>query len=80
MAAVTIKNLPDELYERLKMAAQTHHRSINGEAIFCIERVLNEALLSADDRLTQIRKLRKTTEKSSITEEEINELKTWGRE
>jgi hypothetical protein len=33
MPAVTVKNLPDDLYERLKANAQAHHRSINGELI-----------------------------------------------
>lgn len=37
-------------------------------------------LLSADDRLAHIRKLRKTTEKSMITSAEISELKTQDRE
>ncbi|VAX02847.1 hypothetical protein MNBD_GAMMA19-1382 [hydrothermal vent metagenome] len=31
MPAMTIKNIPDDLYSRLKEAAQTHHRSMNSE-------------------------------------------------
>ncbi len=71
--------MPEELYKRLKVAAAAHHRSINGEAIFCMERVLKDMPLDPDDRLMHIRKLRKSTEKSSINEEEINTLKVWGR-
>ena len=33
MPAVTVKNLPDDLYQRPKTNAQAHHRSINGELI-----------------------------------------------
>ncbi len=37
---LTLKNIPDEVYERLKVAAAAHHRSLNGEAIVCLETVL----------------------------------------
>jgi len=40
MATVTLKNIPDELYERLKATAQAHRRSINSELIHCLETVL----------------------------------------
>ena len=36
----TLKNIPDEVYERLKTAAQAHRRSLNSEAIVCLETVL----------------------------------------
>lgn len=36
MASLTIKNIPDKLYQQLKHAANTHHRSINSELIVCI--------------------------------------------
>ncbi len=37
MTTITVKNIPDDLYERLKQAAKTNHRSINSEIIACIE-------------------------------------------
>lgn len=40
MATLTIKNLPDELYESLKERAALARRSINSEAIICLEQVL----------------------------------------
>jgi len=30
---LTLKNIPDELYGRLKQAAEVHHRSLNSEVI-----------------------------------------------
>ena len=33
MATLTIKNLPNQLYERLRAQAKWHRRSINSEAI-----------------------------------------------
>jgi len=33
MATVTVENIPDELYERLKASARANRRSINSEII-----------------------------------------------
>ncbi|MDH3525420.1 MAG: Arc family DNA-binding protein, partial [Acidobacteriota bacterium] len=37
---LTVKNLPQETYERLKGSAKAHRRSLNSELIVCIERAL----------------------------------------
>lgn len=37
---LTLKNIPDEVYARLKLSAETHRRSMNSEAIFCLEAAL----------------------------------------
>lgn len=33
MASLTIKNIPDEVYDMLKRSATANHRSINGERV-----------------------------------------------
>jgi hypothetical protein len=38
--ALTIKGLSEELYRRLKAEAEASHRSLNSQAIVCIERGL----------------------------------------
>ena len=40
MSTLVVKNLPDQLHERLKAQAQQHHRSITKEAIFLLEQGL----------------------------------------
>lgn len=40
MSTLVVKNLPEQLHERLKAQAQQHHRSINKEAIALIEQGL----------------------------------------
>ena len=40
MATVTVKNIPDELYARLKSVAAMNRRSINSEIIMCIDRAV----------------------------------------
>lgn len=37
MATLTLKNVPDDLYRRLKARAEQNHRSLNREAIRCLE-------------------------------------------
>lgn len=38
MATLTIRNLPDDLVERLKRAAQEHQHSMEQEVRMCLER------------------------------------------
>lgn len=42
MRAITVKSIPDELYERLKKRAKDERRSINSEILVCIESALDE--------------------------------------
>ena len=37
MATLTLKNVPDDLHRRLKARAEQNHRSLNREAIRCLE-------------------------------------------
>lgn len=59
-AAITLKNVPDDIYERLKSSAKAHRRSINMEAIACLERSLGQPQVDAEQRLAEIRKLRES--------------------
>jgi plasmid stability protein len=38
MKSITVKNIPDAIYERLKESAETNRRSLNSEIIACLER------------------------------------------
>ncbi|MDJ0752357.1 MAG: Arc family DNA-binding protein [Ardenticatenaceae bacterium] len=78
MATLTIKNMPDELYEKLRASAAANRRSINNEVIFMLEQLLAGHINNFDTALTEIRQLR---EKLNIyvTEEELNRAKNEGR-
>lgn len=39
-ATLTLKNIPDAVYEHLKRSAEAHGRSMNSEAIVCLEAAL----------------------------------------
>ena len=76
--SLTLKNVPDDVYDRLKWSAETHRRSINSEAIVCLEAVLVPARVSPNERLARARAMR---EKMSATfkAEDIDEFKRAGR-
>lgn len=57
-ATITLKNIPGEVYDSLKKAAEMHRRSINSEAIACFERVLLPAKVGQAERLARARQLR----------------------
>ncbi len=59
-ATITLKNIPDEIYDSLKQAAETHHRSMNSEVIACLERVLLPGKTGHDEHLARARQLRAT--------------------
>lgn len=79
MATVTFKNIPDELYDKLKAAAKLHHRSINGELINCLEKALMPRSLTPEEWLRRIDELRTTFKGPPMTTEEIEEAINEGR-
>lgn len=76
---LTLKNIPDDLYERLKAAAAAHRRSLNGEAIVCLERMLPPAKLPLAERLERIRRLRSELTGLEVTDADIDTFKRQGR-
>jgi len=80
MHTITLKNIPDELYERLKQSAAENRRSINSEIIVCIERAVHNRKVSAPDEiLSTARGLRRKTSSYSVTDEEFTRRKVVGR-
>jgi plasmid stability protein len=55
---LTLKNIPDEVYNRLKLAAEIHRRSLNSEAIVCFETALLPSKVMPGERLARARELR----------------------
>ncbi|UCF90290.1 MAG: Arc family DNA-binding protein [Desulfobacterales bacterium] len=79
MATITVKNIPDELYERLKSVAAINRRSVNSEIIVCIENAIVSRRIDIDTTLANARRIRKLTAEHPITEEEFNLAKAEGR-
>jgi len=77
--ALTIKNIPDDLYNELKHTAEQHHRSINSEVIVCLKRFLFPKKVSPEDRLRDIHALRSQITPNVITAEDIKRAIDVGR-
>jgi len=79
MPTITVKNIPAELYDRLKRSAQANRRSINSEIIVCIERALYSRQIDTEAILPRARELREKTVDYPITDEEFTQAKATGR-
>ena len=77
---LTLKNIPDEVYERLRASAEMHRRSLNSEAIVCLESVLLPGRLPPSERIARARALRGTLPKRKYGARDIDSLKREGRQ
>lgn len=58
MANLTVKGLPDDLYEKLKDQARAHRRSIAAETTVILERALGERSTTEFDLFHRAARLR----------------------
>lgn len=77
---LTLKNIPDEVYERLKASAESHRRSLNSEAIVCLESVLIPGRVAVSERLAKARALRAALPKVKFRAKDIDAYKREGRQ
>jgi plasmid stability protein len=77
---LTLKNIPDEVYDRLKAAAGAHRRSLNSEAIVCLEAaLLPTRRISVEERLERIHALRANLRTGGLSDQDIETFKREGR-
>ena len=69
MANITIKNIPDEIYDRIKESAKINRRSINNEIIYRLERNLLTHRVDEEEIRYQAQKMRSLAKGSLSTEE-----------
>ena len=79
MATLTIKNIPDAVYEQLKQRAARHRRSVNSEIIVCLEKVLGSRSVDPATFLTSLWALREHLPSVFVTEEDLRAAKEAGR-
>ena len=76
---LSLKNIPDTVYERLKISAEVHRRSLNSEAIVCMESALLPAKITPSERLARARDLRAALAPKKFHARGIDTLKKHGR-
>ena len=79
MHTLTLKNVPDDLYARLKESSAQNRRSMNSEALVCLERALPPRRIDPQAFLAEVRALRRKIGRIHVTDEEINAAKRQGR-
>lgn len=75
-----LKNIPDEVYERLKASAETHRQSLNSEVIVCPESVLLLGRVAVSERLARARAPRAALPKAKFRAKDIDAYKRKGRQ
>lgn len=76
---LTLKNIPDDVYERLKSSAEANRRSLNSQAIVCLESVLLPTRVAAGERIARARALRADLTTGKFRARDIDVLKRQGR-
>ncbi|MBA5865088.1 MAG: hypothetical protein GDA67_00150 [Nitrospira sp. CR1.3] len=79
MATVTIKNIPDSVYQDLKRMAARHHRSMNQQVIVLLKSSSRSVQMDPEAFLTHVRRVRVKPRKGPLTDRVLNGLKRQGR-
>lgn len=79
MATITVKNIPDPIYKNLKQLAAEHHRSINSQVIYLIEKAAQSTRIDPDQHMLAARKLREKTARHPVGNDLLTEIKNQGR-
>ncbi len=78
-ANLTLKGVPDEVYERLKEAATVNHRSLNSEIIAVLESQVLPRRVSAQEHLAAIRAARARLKRADFDHTSLDRIKREGR-
>jgi plasmid stability protein len=80
MATITLKNIPEELYDRLKYFAKLHHRSLNSEIIYMLEKSVGLAQEDPEELRKQVQGFReRIRRRGRLNAEEIQKAINEGR-
>jgi len=75
MSTLTIKNVPADLYERLKESASANRRSIDSEVIVCLECALYSQKIDPTELLARARVLREKSAGYVMSDDELADAK-----
>ena len=79
MPTITVKNIPEDIYNDLKRNASLHRRSINSEVIFCIEKAVRSHRLNPNELLHRVEALRNKIDIPPLTDAILRRAKEEGR-
>jgi hypothetical protein len=76
---ITLKGIPANVYAQLKFSAEANRRSINSEAIACLESVLLPRKSSATVHASKAQAIREALKGTPFKPEDIEQFKQAGR-
>lgn len=79
MPSITVKNIPDHAYEKLKQVATINHRSINSEIICLIEKATLSKPFHPEQHLASAKRSREKTAKFILTDDILQVAKREAR-
>lgn len=79
MPMLTIKNMPDEIYRRLKEEAAQNRRSLNSEILVRLERSVSERRARPEEVLARIERLNAGLNYPPLTGELLEKARSEGR-
>ncbi|MCD6118102.1 Arc family DNA-binding protein [bacterium] len=79
MRNITVKNIPDDLYDKIKTTAHDNRRSINNEIINRLDRSLKSAKLDVNSLIRRIETFHNNIEMPLLTDDLIQNVKQEGR-
>ena len=77
--SIMLKNIPDNVYTILKSNAESNRRSLNSEAIVCLETLLLKPNISTLERLARIERLTRKQDPKKMATIDIDKAKREGR-
>ena len=80
MPAITIKNVPNELYDDIKKSASKNLRSINNEIIFRLKKTLSHRKINPNHLISKIDKINSIVALPDLNDDFISNAKNEGRE
>ena len=76
---ITLKGIPDDVYVQLKRSAEANRRSLNSEAIACLETLLLPRKTTALEHVAAARAVRSSLKQGAFKPEDIARFKRAGR-
>jgi plasmid stability protein len=79
MSSLTIKNIPDDLLDRLRKSAEAARRSLNSEVIQRLELSVGRGAVDVESLLEDLRLVRERPRLPYLTEQAVREAREHGR-
>ncbi len=79
MPAITLKNIPNDLYDQIKKSASMNYRSINGEILYRLHHSLGHKPIDPELLIQKIDSLQKKIIIPKLTDKTLELAKTIGR-